>query len=60
MFYSLYKSIQLIEDEYDLIVRTRFDIDYSKFDFILNMLFYFQNAHPFKNPSAFRLLPLAS
>jgi hypothetical protein len=30
MFYSIYKSIQLIEEEYDYIVRTRFDIDYSK------------------------------
>jgi hypothetical protein len=32
MFYSIYKSIQLIEEEYDYIVRTRFDIDYSKFN----------------------------
>ncbi len=32
MFYSLYKSFQLIEEEYDYVVRTRFDIDYSKFN----------------------------
>lgn len=32
MFYSIYRSIQLVEDEYDYIVRTRFDIDYSKFN----------------------------
>lgn len=32
MFYSIYKSIQLIEETYDYIVRTRFDIDYSKFN----------------------------
>ncbi len=32
MFYSIYKSIQLVEGEYDYIVRTRFDIDYSKFN----------------------------
>lgn len=31
MFYSIYKSFQLIEGEYDYVVRTRFDIDYSKF-----------------------------
>jgi hypothetical protein len=30
MFYSIYKSIQLIEEEYDYVIRTRFDIDYSK------------------------------
>jgi len=32
MFYSIYKSIQLVEEEYDYIIRTRFDIDYSKFN----------------------------
>jgi hypothetical protein len=32
MFYSIYKSIQLVEGEYDYIIRTRFDIDYSKFN----------------------------
>ena len=32
MFYSIYKSFQLIEGEYDYVVRTRFDIDYSLFD----------------------------
>ena len=32
MFYSIYKSIQLISDEYDYVIRTRFDIDYSKFN----------------------------
>jgi hypothetical protein len=32
MFYSIYKSSQLVEGEYDYIVRTRFDIDYSKFN----------------------------
>ena len=32
MFYSIYKSTQLIEGEYDYVVRTRFDIDYSKFN----------------------------
>jgi hypothetical protein len=32
MFYSIYKSIQLVENEYDYIIRTRFDIDYSKFN----------------------------
>lgn len=32
MFYSIYKSVQLIEDDYDYVVRTRFDIDYSKFN----------------------------
>jgi hypothetical protein len=32
MFYSVYKSIQLIEEEYNYIIRTRFDIDYSKFN----------------------------
>ena len=32
MFYSIYKSTQLVEDKYDYIVRTRFDIDYSKFN----------------------------
>lgn len=32
MFYSIYKSIQLVEEEYDYVVRTRFDIDYSKFN----------------------------
>ena len=30
MFYSIYKSIQLVEGDYDYIIRTRFDIDYSK------------------------------
>jgi hypothetical protein len=30
MFYSIYKSIQLIEETYDYVIRTRFDIDYSK------------------------------
>jgi hypothetical protein len=32
MFYSLYRAFQLIEDSYDYVVRTRFDIDYSKFN----------------------------
>lgn len=32
MFYSLYKSFQLVEEKYDYVVRTRFDIDYSKFN----------------------------
>jgi hypothetical protein len=32
MFYSIYKSIQLIEETYDYVIRTRFDIDYSKFN----------------------------
>jgi hypothetical protein len=32
MFYSIYKSIQLVDEKYDYIVRTRFDIDYSKFN----------------------------
>jgi hypothetical protein len=32
MFYSIYKSIQLVGEEYDYIIRTRFDIDYSKFN----------------------------
>lgn len=31
MFYSIYESFQLIEGEYDYVIRTRFDIDYSKF-----------------------------
>jgi hypothetical protein len=32
MFYSIYRSFQLIKGDYDLVVRTRFDIDYSKFN----------------------------
>ena len=32
MFYSLYKAFQLIEGEYDYVVRTRFDLDYSLFN----------------------------
>jgi len=32
MFYSIYKSTQLIEETYDYIIRTRFDLDYSKFN----------------------------
>ena len=32
MFYSIYKSFHLIKGDYDYIVRTRFDIDYSKFN----------------------------
>ena len=32
MFYSLYKSFQLIDGDYDYAIRTRFDIDYSKFE----------------------------
>lgn len=32
MFYSIYKSIQLVEETYDYIIRARFDIDYSKFN----------------------------
>jgi len=32
MFYSIYKSFQLIEGEYDYVIRTRFDIDYSLFN----------------------------
>lgn len=35
MFYSIYKSFQLIEDKYDYIIRTRFDINYSYFDLSL-------------------------
>jgi hypothetical protein len=31
MFYSIYKSFQLIQDQYRYVVRTRFDVDYSKF-----------------------------
>lgn len=30
MYYSIYKSFQLINSEYDYVIRTRFDIDYSK------------------------------
>jgi len=30
MFYSNYRAFQLVESEYDYVVRTRFDIDYSK------------------------------
>jgi hypothetical protein len=29
MFYSIYKSFQLIEENYDYVIRTRFDVDYS-------------------------------
>jgi hypothetical protein len=32
MFYSIYKSFQLIKGTYDYVIRTRFDIDYSKFN----------------------------
>jgi len=32
MYYSIYRSFQLIEGDYDYIIRTRFDIDYSKFN----------------------------
>lgn len=32
MFHSIYKSIQLIEETYDYVIRTRFDLDYSKFN----------------------------
>ena len=32
MFYSLYKSFQLIEEKYDYVIRTRFDLDYSLFN----------------------------
>jgi hypothetical protein len=32
MFYSVYKSFQLIEGAYDYVIRTRFDLDYSKFN----------------------------
>jgi hypothetical protein len=32
MFYSIYKSFQLIEGEYDYVVRTRFDLDHSLFN----------------------------
>lgn len=32
MFYSMFKSFQLVEGNYDYIIRTRFDIDYSKFN----------------------------
>jgi len=32
MFYSIYKSFQLIEGEYDYVIRTRFDLDYSLFN----------------------------
>jgi len=32
MFYSIYKTFQLIKGEYDYVIRTRFDIDYSKFN----------------------------
>jgi hypothetical protein len=31
MFYSIYKSISQVKHSYDFVVRTRFDIDYSKF-----------------------------
>jgi hypothetical protein len=32
MFYSMYRSFQLIEENYDYVIRTRFDVDYSKFN----------------------------
>lgn len=32
MYYSIYKTYQLVEQEYDYVVRSRFDIDYSQFD----------------------------
>jgi len=32
MFYSIYRSFQLIEENYDYVIRTRFDINYSKFN----------------------------
>jgi hypothetical protein len=32
MFYSIYKSFQLIEGEYNYVIRTRFDLDYSLFN----------------------------
>lgn len=32
MFYSIYRSFQLVEGDYDYIIRTRFDINYSKFN----------------------------
>ncbi len=32
MFYSIYKSIQLVEQDYDYVIRTRFDVEYSKFN----------------------------
>jgi hypothetical protein len=35
MYYSIYKSFQLIKPEYDYVIRTRFDIDYSKLDLSL-------------------------
>ena len=35
MYYSIYKSIQLVSQNYDYIIRTRFDIDYTYFNFNL-------------------------
>tara|TARA_R110000772_G_scaffold89631_3_gene185605 strand:- start:1151 stop:1864 length:714 start_codon:yes stop_codon:yes gene_type:complete len=32
MFYSIHKACQLVEGNYDYIVRARFDLDYSKFN----------------------------
>ena len=32
MYYSIYRSIQLVGGEYDYIIRSRFDLDYSKFN----------------------------
>lgn len=32
MFYSIYRSFQLVEGDYDYVIRTRFDINYSKFN----------------------------
>jgi len=32
MFYSIYRSFQLIEENYDYVIRTRFDVNYSKFN----------------------------
>jgi hypothetical protein len=35
MYYSIYKTYQLIDQEYDYVIRSRFDIDYSQFDLTL-------------------------
>jgi len=32
MFYSIYRSFQLIEGNYDYVIRTRFDVNYSNFN----------------------------
>tara|TARA_S200002703_G_scaffold104927_1_gene91047 strand:+ start:1478 stop:2197 length:720 start_codon:yes stop_codon:yes gene_type:complete len=30
MYYSIHKSISLVKDDYDYVIRTRFDLDYNK------------------------------